>query len=342
MKKMHVTLVMMVVLIAALGFFGCGGKGKASASNLFTLVPENAAGVFHLDIKKLSTQEFYGKMIEELKKKEATPGKQGEMIKNYQDFVNMTGIDPQKDLYALVFAGFGDLNKKDVDFVMVANLKYDQAKIVNLIKTAMQKESKELVEETYQGLTLYKTKDEEGKDIVFSFIPPELIVLGRPEAAKQSLDLFKGKGKSLAANKVAAPYLEEIAGQMGSFYVKLPDDVKKKQNAGMMEIDLTKAECVYGKVDYKSSAWVGEIQMICHNEAGNKQLVDAINGMKGMAAMAGPEFGELVAQINLTSSADAIKLTFSLTEELLKKVEKKMQEQKAAMTQPVPVESGTE
>jgi len=341
MKKMRVTLVMMAVLVLALGFFGCGGKGKATASNLFTLVPENAAGVFHLDIKKLSTLEFYGKMIDELKNKEATPGQQGEIIKNYQDFVNMTGIDPQKDLYALVFAGFGDLNKKDIDFVMVANLKYDQAKIMNLIKTAIQKENKELAEETYQDLILFKTKDEEGKDIVFSFIPPELIVLGRPGAVKQTIDIYKGKGKSMAANKVAAPYIEDIAGEMGSFYVKLPDDVKKKQNAGMMEIDLTKAECVYGKVDYKSSAWVGEIQMVCHNEAGNKQLVDAINGMKGMAAMAGPEFGELVAQINLTSSADAIKLTFSLTEELIKKLEKKVQEQKAAMPPPV-VTEGTE
>jgi len=57
--------------------------------------------------------------------------------------------------------------------------------------------------------------------------------------------------------------------------------------------------------------------------------------------MAGPEFGELVAQINLTSSADAIKLTFSLTEELIKKLEKKVQEQKAAMPPPV-VTEGTE
>ena len=106
----------------------------------------------------------------------------------------------------------------------------------------------------------------------------------------------------------------------------------------MFKADLSKAEVIVGQVDYTGSAWEGEIAVVCPNEEGNKQLVNALNGLKGMAAMGGPEVAELVNNINLSASADQITLTFSITDELIDKLKKKMEEKAKGMVPPPPTE----
>ena len=66
--------------------------------------------------------------------------------------------------------------------------------------------------------------------------------------------------------------------------------------------------------------------MVSHEEEANKQIVNMLNGIKGMGAIAGPEIAEILNEINLSSSADNIELTFSIPNELLKKVQKKAEE----------------
>ena len=102
--------------------------------------------------------------------------------------------------------------------------------------------------------------------------------------------------------------------------------ISQKSNMSFVSMDLSKAELVFGFIDYDKRSWNGEIRLISHNDEGNKQTVNSLNMIKGMGALAGPEVAELLNNINITSSSEDIRLTFKISDELLEKVKKKTEE----------------
>jgi len=338
MKKFHLTLTL-TLLFSLMVITGCGGDkaptaGSGGDANLLAMIPIDASGVFVLNVKEFSKLEIFNKMIEDFKKKEANPDDKA--FKDYQDFVNMTGIDPAKDIHGMAFGIFGDINPAgaEPDFAAVLNISYDKDKILGLIKSKFQEKNKELKEEDYQGSTLFMTKDDKGKDVAFSFMSDKLIGIGKPAALKKIIDVSKGTVKSILDNEKVKPYLKEVAGKMSCFFFDFPEMAKKVHDTGMFKADLSKAELMFGFVEYKGSAWNGLMQIVSQNQEGNEQLVTTLNGLKGMANMAGPEYGELVNNINLSSTADAIKLSFTFSEELIQKIQKKVEEQQKGMMTP--------
>lgn len=324
-----------MVLSTLLMIPGCGGEkapaGRGGEMELFSLLPDNAAGVFSVNFKKMAQLDFFDKMIKEAEKKE--PKKPGELFENYQDFVNKTGIDPKKDVHAMAFGLYGPLGTKEPDTVFLANLNYTQNTILTLIK----EKAPGYAEETYEGVGIHKFKDEKGSDMALSFLSENIIAAGRPDFLKKVIDLHKGKGQSIIANETMKPHFNKIkSGAIATFIIGLPQEVKKVHDSGMFKIDLTKAEAVVGYFDNAGKTWTGEITMISHNEEANQQLVSTLNGLKMMAAAGGPEVEELVKNLDLKASADSVKLKVTMTEELLEKLSSKMS---GTMTPPPPTQT---
>jgi len=74
--------------------------------------------------------------------------------------------------------------------------------------------------------------------------------------------------------------------------------------------------------------------LISFNEEGNKQITDMLNGLKSLGAMGSakePELAQLLNSIQLSSAADHIKLTFSLSEELMNKLGAKAKDKAKTM-----------
>jgi hypothetical protein len=316
---------------------GCGGeKGPAGVTatgaegevNVLSMLPDNASAVVFVNFKEVSKLEFFDKMIKDA---EAEPAKPGEMFKGYQDFVDKTGIDPQKDVYSMAVAVLGKLGPGDPDAVVVANLNYDKDKIMAILK----QEKVEYTEEMYKGIAVCKVK-EEGKEEGFAFINDSIIAGGKISGVKHVIDLSKGEGQDIMANTKLKPYIEEFSGLI-SFVVDFPEDAKKVHDMGMAKIDLTNAEVILGDFNYTGSAYTGEIALVCPNEEANNQLVTTLNGFKGMAAMGGQEVMDVVNKINITASPDKVSLSFDIPEELLKKLQEKMKEKKG-MAEPTPTE----
>jgi hypothetical protein len=71
-------------------------------------------------------------------------------------------------------------------------------------------------------------------------------------------------------------------------------------------------------------------------------MADMLNGLKALGAMGAskePELGQLLNGIQLSSAADHVKLTFSLSEELLNKLGAKAKDKAQSMAAPpAPVE----
>ena len=328
------TFLITVFVLTLLLISGCGEKAPTSAGgeNLFSLLPDNATGVVYMNFEALVKLELFDKMVKEGEKKKVD--KPGKIFKDYQDFVDRTGIDAKKDIHAIAIGLLGKIGSgSEPDVAVVAHLDYNKDKLIKVFKEAETKSA----EGDYKGITTLKGIDEHGKDFMLAFVNENIIAGGKIDGVKKVVDLSKGEGQNILTNAKLKSYIEKFkSGAIASFVIDYPEEGKKVQETPMFKADLSKAEVIFGQIDYTGSAWEGEIAVVCPNEEGNKQLVNALNGLKGMAAMGGPEVAELVNNINLSASADQITLTFNITDELVDKLRKKMEEKTKGMTPPPP------
>lgn len=300
---------------------GCGGKkapGGEGAMGLFSLLPDNAAGVFSVNFKKAVQLPLFDKLIKEAEQK---PAEEGKFFKNYQDFINKTGIDPKKDIHAMAFGLYGQLGSKEPDTVFLANLNYNQNALLTLIK----QQAPGFSQDTYNGIAVYKFKDDKGKDMALAFLSEKIIAAGLPDLLTKVIDIYKGKGQAITTNKNMKPHFNKIKSDaIVAFILDFPQEAKKVHEFPMLKMDLTKAEAIIGYIDYADKTFTAEITMISRNEEANQQLVAALNGLKMMAAAGGPEVVELTKNLDLKASADSVKLKVTVTEELLEKLKSKM------------------
>lgn len=326
MKKLTTKLSVLFILIFFLIFSGCGKKSGTISNgktNLLSLIPENASGIFSINLEKITKLENFDKIVNKIDKEEKKPSLK--TFKNYQDFIEKTGIDPKKDLYSIALGLYDDIGEKNSDIALVINLNYNEDKILDIFK----KENKNFYEEKFKKYAIYKFLDEKKREMCFSFINKKIIGFGPATRVKQIIDLFKGNGKSILTDEKKKSYLNNFNPQsVFSFVFDFPEKAKKSeaQKGSPFKMDFSKAEILWGEVDFEENVWTGKIKLVSHDEESNKQIVNVLNGIKGMGAMAGPEIAEILNKINLSSSADNIELSFSIPNELLKKVQKKAEE----------------
>lgn len=325
----------LVLIFTLLGLSGCGKSSLSEMSDVndvLAFIPEAATGVFTLNFKKISDMNIFKEQLEKAKTEPGT--KDNEFFKNYQEFMDKTGIDPEKDIKALVFVLFKSFNMKadsNKDFAGIVSLNYDKDKILNFIK----EKAGESSAESLGDQTIYSFATPKNDNISLCFLDDNHIIFGEKIYVKSIIELKQKGGKSLLDNVKLKPYLKEIkSGRVINFVFGFPQELKESQPQGTpFKVDLSKAETLTGFIDHDNQAWSGEIRLISSDEEANKQIVNLLNGLKGMAALAGPEVSELVSNINLTSSVEDVKLTFSLTDELLKKLQAKAKEKASGFGQ---------
>jgi hypothetical protein len=344
MKKFFMASTMTVIVLSLLLISGCGGDkeigttgGVEGGANLLSFLPDSASGVFIVNFTEVAKLALFDEMIKKEEAKEEGADKAGKFFKNYEDFVTKTGIDPKKDIHGVAIALLGPFGASEPDAVVVASLNYDKEKVMAVIK---QEGAEKLTEETYKDVVIFINK-EEGEQGAFAFINENIVAAGKIEGVKKVIDLSKGEGQSIMTNAKMKSYIDKFTGLI-SFVINLPDEVKKVHDMGMAQVDLTKADVVLGHFNYSGNAYSGEISMICPNEEANNKLVTTLNNFKGMAAMMGPEAGEVANKINLTASADKVSLTFDISQELIEKLQQKMKEKGQDKDPIPPTESETE
>ncbi len=326
-----------IVWVVALALMGlasnCSKKeavaGKASAEDMLRLIPENPLVLFSFDFHRIAGLELFDKMT-------ANQPRAGEKEKqpfaSYQDFVKETGIDPKKDLYFITIALYGDVGPgRETDLLALVNLTYDKQKLLQVLKN----KGLALREEPYGGQILYAVEDPERKldkeaaVMRLAFLNEWNIALGKPAQVKAAIDLQQGKGSSADKSKVLMNYVKKVNTNAMCWMVlgAIPQSFKNQAPTGAVPFDFSKTEAFFGFVDYRNRSIAAEFRLISHNEQGNKQVVDMLNGLKSMGAMGTtskePELAELLNGINLSNSADDIRLTLNVSEQLLNKLGEK-------------------
>jgi hypothetical protein len=328
-KTLTLTLVLMMLLLAP----ACKKKaaGQMNPQDMLAMVPGNPVVLMAFDFQRFAALSFFDKALKEDWQKNPRGAKE---FKDYQEFVQQTGVDLQKDVYGVVVALFGSFEDKEPTPLAVVNLKYDEAKLLGVLR------GKGIVsaEENYGGRALYtlKNDDKPEQDMRLAFLNKGMIVAGAPEPVKLAIDLAAKKGTSVLKSAALMKYVDAID-KKNMFWLavgSLPDKMKQAPAGGMMPVDLSKAEAFTAVADFKNKTLAGELRLISHNEAGNKQIADMLNGLKALGAMGAqkePELGELLNGLQLSSAADHVKLTFSISEALLNKLGDKAKEKAKTM-----------
>lgn len=319
-KKMLVLLMVFAMLLVVPA---CKKKaaGQMKQEAMLDMVPEGPMMIMAFDFQRFAALNFIDKALKEDWGKNA---KAAQDFKDYQEFVQQTGVDLQKDVYSIVVAVYGSFESKNPDVLGVANLKYDEAKLLAVLK----EKAMFVGEEPYGGRTLYTLKnDDAGKDrdMRLAFLNQANILFGSPLQLKKAIDLADKKGQSVRQTAALMKYVDKLDKQ-NMFWLALgniPAKMKEAPAGGMMPMDLSKAEAFTAVADFKNKVLSGELRLISSNEAGNKQIVEMLNGLKALGAMGAskePELGQLLNGIQLSATADAITLSFSLPEELMNKL----------------------
>ena len=341
------TIFILIFLLGVIGFMACGKKpeapkaGSASADDMLSLLPMNAKGVFLVNVNQAMAIETAEKAI-----------KESDHYQKYLEFVEKTGVDPQKDIYyvaAAMISGFGDEEEKGVAIV---NMKYDKENILPLIKEKMAEEGEELIETEYSGLMIYKVekvaaeeeeeeeeeeeqqqqqqeqqeKEEKShEEGAFAFLDSSNIVVGNEDGVKSVIDISQKKADNIYKNQALADLLAKTnKGGILWGAILIPSEALEKaasENPMMSSFEAVKAATLL--FDYKNQNVLAEIKLMSDNEENNKKIADALNGFKaigGMAAAQKPELGELLNKIEISSTADHVKIYCSLPEELLNKL----------------------
>ncbi len=333
MKKKMVALSLVLIVMLLVPTCKKKAAGQLSSEAMLSMVPEGAVVLIGFNFQQFASLNFFDKTIKQDWQKNAKAGK---AFKDYQDFVQKTGIDLQKDVYAIVAAVYGNMESKDSEMAGVVNLKYDPNKLLTVFK-----ENQVIAaEENYRGRTLYTMKDENAsKDVRLVFLNKGNIVFGSPLSVKKVIDLDLKQGKSVLQTAALMKYVDMLD-KKSMFWLavgSIPDKMKGQAGGGMMPVDLSKAEAFTAFADFKNKTLFGELRLVSHNETGNKQIADMLNGLKSLGAMGAakePELGELLNGIQLSSAADHVKLTFSISEELMNKLGAKAKEKAQRMVPP--------
>ncbi len=314
------------VLFAVFFVVSCAEKptapkaGSAKADDMLSLLPKESFGVIVVDVNRILTTESVDKAIKENKN-----------YQKYLEFVQETGVDPQKDVFFFVGAMSGVVREGAQDGVAVVNLKYDRTKLLAKI----QKEQGELAKTEYNGFTVYQAAAKEGKKPVSgAFLDESNIILGTDSAVKSVIDVYQKKAENIWKSESLPSLLKGMnrnAMIWGGFAVPA-EAMKKAASQNPMLGAFANIQSIIMSFDYRNQNVLAEIKAMCPDEAKTKQMADALNGFKALGAGVAakePLVGELLNKIEIFSAADHVKISASIPEDLIKSLGEKAKVEKA-------------
>jgi hypothetical protein len=293
--------------------------GSAKAEDMLSLLPKEAMGVIVIDVNSIMKTEAADKAIKENKD-----------YQKYQEFVQKTGLDPQKDVYFFVGAMLGDFSQKSEDGVGLINLKYNKEKLL----AAVQKDRGELAKTEYNGFTIYQAAQTgEKKPFSGAFLDDSNIIIGTDYAVKKVIDVYQKKAENILKNEtilVLMKGMNKSAMVWGGFVIP-PEAMKQASSQNPMLGAFSEIKSIIMSFDYRNKNILAEIKAMSPDPEKNKQMAAALNGFKALGAGAAakePLLGELLNKIEISSEADHVKINASLPEELLRSLSEKVKVEK--------------
>jgi hypothetical protein len=352
MKKFAVIGIM--VIFAICSFTSCEGglfvskAGPADAENALKLIPKDVIAVFFIDTQRLMTIDFINNLINEKESDETS-----DELTDFQEFKAKTGIDPEKDINFIVGAITGETEKGNEEGVGIVNLTYNKDLLLSMIKEEIAKENEEehgeeeegkeehkLIEEEYNGFTIYTVREEceeeeeeehgeeekehgkkHEKGGSFSFLDDSNIAVGNENSVKSVIDVLQKKKENVFKNEGFSSLLTKIDKEAifwGAAFI--PTDAIKEAISEKPELVILEAvNAASVSLDYKNKNIIADIKIMSNDPTKNQELADNLNGYKSLGALIQIQdlnMAEILDRIEITSFPDHVNIYTSFPEDL--------------------------
>ncbi|MFZ0390692.1 MAG: hypothetical protein WAN36_09575 [Calditrichia bacterium] len=163
----------------------------APVQDELSMLPQNPMGVGYLDVNAIRNSPFYQNIAKENQSQWFTG-------RDYQEFVNSTGIDLQKDINQLYFSMNTPSQQTKPQFLILAGGNFNENKIMDFV--SKENADSAIQESSYGKYHLYYT--EKGK-MALAFPENSRVVLGNEQMVKDFLNnLEKGPQNSDIAESI--------------------------------------------------------------------------------------------------------------------------------------------
>lgn len=313
------TTILGLILVLAAALAACAPAasikaGSASAEALVKLMPESTRGVVAIDVHRAMELASVAKMLE------ANPAAKAK----YDEIVKLAGLDPAKDVYLFVLGLMGVPGEGEPDGGFIVNLRYNK----DAILAAMKQKAPDYKEEAYNGVTVYSNLDGDDKQATrAAFLDDSNIVLGSSKGVKGIIDVFQKKAGSVMKNPEMAAIIKKVDKEgLGWVAFSIPPELIAKGIAAQPQLKVLEGlKALTMSYDHRLAKYVADIRTMGGTEDQNKNLSQALTGLKSLGAMLGgqePAVGELMNSIEITSGKDFVRLYISVTDELAEKLGK--------------------
>jgi hypothetical protein len=242
----------------------------------------------------------------------------------YDEIVKLAGLDPAKDVYLFVLGLMGVPGEGEPDGGFIVNLRYNK----DAILAAMKQKAPDYKEEAYNGVTVYSNLDGDDKQATrAAFLDDSNIVLGSSKGVKGIIDVFQKKAGSVMKNPEMAAIIKKVDKEgLGWVAFSIPPELIAKGIAAQPQLKVLEGlKALTMSYDHRLAKYVADIRTMGGTEDQNKNLSQALTGLKSLGAMLGgqePAVGELMNSIEITSGKDFVRLYISVTDELAEKLGK--------------------
>ena len=316
-KSRYFLIASAVVLIVGLGgglvayLMYQRGSGIAGVPSEMRYVPDNAALVAYIDVRRVMNSELHREMMPTIEQ----GSRKGRQMMN--DFA---GIDIEKQVdHVVVYVEPSDPADKAADApprppnaLMLVQGTFDQARIEQFIR------DKGGVIETYNGhhFSVHKKGEEE---MAVGFVRSDLLAVGQTNLVRRALDA-PGKTKDLTSNVEVMGLIRDASGSSAwvvgyfdavSLGMRLPSSVSDK---------VPPLRLVSAKADVNGGVRA-TIRAETATEGAAEQLREVVRGFVALARMQGgvqPAFGSTLKSIELSGRDKTVQMSFEVSLDTLR------------------------
>ncbi|MFQ6070403.1 MAG: DUF3352 domain-containing protein [Candidatus Aminicenantales bacterium] len=284
--------------------------GRAGPKRVLKLIPEEVKAIFVIDIHKAMETDLIKNLLEQEKEN-----------KEFLQFMEKTGIDPQEDIYYIAAAVTGTTEEAVKKGVIIINLDYDKETLLSLLKKEAEEELKE---EDYDGITIY-TVDNNGKSKAGAFLDSSHIIAGSEKEVKRVIDTYRKNASNILENKEMSNLLKHTntrAIVWGVTLLPATSGVKIPERFEPLRF-LQVLESATFYFDYRKDNLISEIRIFSKDQEKNQKIMDMLQGAKAFASLSAseePVINEFLDRIEISSQADFIQVYTKIPSELLDRI----------------------
>ena len=275
-------------------------------------LPGDTRFVMGFDVHRFVASPFYQRFGKDPKGQGRPPG--------FTELEEKTGLNPERDVDHIVFAGRG-LDKGPEGGVLLVSGRFDRTKLSRAIET----ETKGVTSKGHAGTTVYLFREEDAKRAgAAAFVDDDTLVLGSRDAVETTLTNYASGRAPMRANAAFVALLESV--KPGSTFwavgdqsvlSKLPLSLPGAAGQGSVTLPPVKSVVVTGELDPMVAL---ELTGEAADNKAAQNLADLVRGLVALASLQAsqkPELKDLASAVSVSTDATRVHVNVRVPYELI-------------------------